>query len=154
MAERVRGQLEGWSREVARPLLDPGLAPDEPTSAVLTAEGKRRMDEIRGDLEILRLGGQRRRVLEKIAFERYQQDLQEQTLWLAALTGVVLLALGVLVVVLIARPLGELVEQARRIGQGDFRAVTVRGVTEVTELARAASQMAARPRPSATTTGA
>jgi signal transduction histidine kinase/DNA-binding response OmpR family regulator/CHASE3 domain sensor protein len=144
VAERVREQLEGWSREVARPLVDPGLAADGRASAALTAEGKRRMDEIRGDLEILRLGGQRRRVLEKIAFERYQQDLQEQTLWLAALTGVVLLALGILVVVLIARPLGELVEQARRIGQGDFRAVTVRGVTEVTELARAASQMAAR----------
>ncbi len=39
--------------------------------------------------------------LMKIAFERCQQDLQQQTLWFAVLTGVVLLALGIVVVVLI-----------------------------------------------------
>jgi len=56
----------------------------------------------------------------------------------------VLVALGFSVVVLIARPLARLVEHARGVGKGDFRSITVRGVVEVAELGRAASQMAER----------
>lgn len=144
VAERARDRIDAWTRDVARPLVEAPARLDAAASAALTAEGKRRMDEIRADLEALRHGSQRRRILERIAFERYQQDLTRQTLWLGALTGLVLAALAILVVVLIARPLAELVEHARRVGKGDFRGITVRGVAEVAELGRAASQMAER----------
>jgi nitrate/nitrite-specific signal transduction histidine kinase len=92
------------------------------------------------DLRLAHDGG----VDKAVAFVRYQQDLTRQTIWFAALTGVVIVAMGVVVVVLIARPLAELVEHARRVGQGDFHSIEVRGVAEVTALGRAANQMVER----------
>jgi signal transduction histidine kinase/ActR/RegA family two-component response regulator len=144
VAERVRERLNAWCRTVAAPLLAVNSPPDGATAAALTEDGMRRMDEIRADLEILRHGGQRRRTLEKIAFDHYQRDLTRQMFWLTVLTAVVLMVLGSVTVVLIAWPLARLGEHARRVGQGDFHSIEVRGVAEVTVLGRAANQMVER----------
>jgi signal transduction histidine kinase/CHASE3 domain sensor protein len=145
VAAGVRAELEAWQVQVARPLLSPGVFALSPAERLaLNEDGRERMDGIRARLEQLRA---RLRVLRRGEGELLagaQAQLRRDTLTGGSVVVSALLALGLLVLTRVERPLSRIVAYASSVSAGDVPAISVDGVAEARALAEALSGMASR----------